>query len=94
MAATDAHAPWTCANNIQAADLVSVDLIQSESETAPPLLFAVWQPMQIHEGRESGMCGARSRDAGRSWEPTEYLHVRRTSAADGSNQQAPVCHPR
>lgn len=94
MASDPADEVWTCGLRPLSADVV---VVQTESnEGGPALLFAVWQPEELQRSPDPGsrsaqapMCGARSTDIGMSWVPTNHLHVRRTSATDGSNQQAP-----
>ena len=85
MAIGDEFAPWTCSLNPIAADVTAVDV----GPGVPPLLFAVWQSNANAYLPNGAMCGARSRDGGVSWETTNQLHIRRTAAADGSNQNAP-----
>ena len=83
----DPRAPWTCALPALAGDLIAFD---------GGTLFAAWQPEQLSASPDPGslsaqapMCGARSWDGGSTWHATDQLHVRRTSPADGSNQEAP-----
>jgi hypothetical protein len=84
MAIADNFAPWTCSLKPVAADVTAVD-VGADSL----LLFAVWQPTQMQHLPSGAMCGARSRDGGATWQATDQLRIRRTDAADGSNQNAP-----